>query len=103
MPAQRARFFARSAIPRTVIDRVQALNLKTNFPQDAESRILEDALCLVFLQYQFAGLASRTSADKMVNALRKSWKKMSDQGRKHALGLSFGDREKGLLEQALNG
>src|ERR1051326_2092065 len=39
------------------ICRVQDLNLKKNFPKDPESRLLEDALCLVFLQYQFADLA----------------------------------------------
>src|SRR5439155_8492595 len=36
--------------PEEVITRVQALNLKKNFPQDPESLVLEDALCLVFLE-----------------------------------------------------
>src|SRR5262245_5323463 len=30
-----------------VVEGVQALNLKKNFPRDPESRVLEDALCLV--------------------------------------------------------
>src|SRR2546423_8376446 len=89
--------------PDEMIERVQALNLKKNFPQDAESRILEDALCLIFLEYQLADLASRTPEEKMINALQKSWKKMTAQGREHALRLSFGKREKTLLERALIG
>ena len=40
-----------------MIEKVRDLNLKKNFPADAESRILEDALCLVFLEHQFAALA----------------------------------------------
>src|SRR6476646_81686 len=61
--------------PAETVASVQALNLKKNFPADPESRVLEDALCLVFLQYQFAELAAKTSDEKMINALRKSWNK----------------------------
>ncbi|MSU41217.1 MAG: DUF4202 domain-containing protein, partial [Pedosphaera sp.] len=39
---------------------VQALNLKKNSPADPDSRIIEDALCLVFLQFQLTDLAAKT-------------------------------------------
>ena len=84
-----------------VIERVQALNLKKNFPRDPESRILEDALCLVFLEHQLADLAAKTSEDKVITAVRKSWQKMSPAGQAEALKLPFGPREKALLERAL--
>jgi len=84
-----------------VIARVQALNLKRNFPADADSRVLEDALCLVFLEFQFAALAARTDEDKMVNALRKSWAKMTPKAQAEALKLSFAPKEKALIERAL--
>jgi hypothetical protein len=82
---------------------VQDLNLKKHFPADAETRVLEDALCLVFLQFQFADLAAKTDEDKTVNALQKSWAKMSEAARAEALKLEFGPREKALLQRALNG
>jgi len=84
-----------------VITRVQALNLKKDFPQDPDSRVLEDALCLVFLQYQFAELASRSTDEQMINALRKSWNKMTEQARAEALKLEYGPRERALIEKAL--
>jgi hypothetical protein len=84
------------------IRRVQDLNLKKNFPNDAECRVLEDALCLVFLQFQFADLAAKSDDGKMVNALQKSWQKMTDAARAEALKLEFGPREKALLQRALN-
>lgn len=87
--------------PEEVIARVQALNLKKNFPVDPDSRVLEDALCLVFLEFQFADLAAKTEAEKVVNALQKSWKKMTPAGHAHALKLSYGPRETALLQQAL--
>ena len=85
-----------------IVARVQDLNLKKNFPADPESRVLEDALCLVFLQFQFAELAGKTDAEKVINALRKSWQKMTPAGHDHALKLYYGARERELLERALN-
>ncbi|MCW5552593.1 MAG: DUF4202 domain-containing protein [Verrucomicrobiae bacterium] len=88
--------------PEQVIRRVQELNLKQNFPHDPESRVLEDALCLVFLEHQLADLVLKTSEDKVVNALRKSWQKMTTAARAEALHLPYGPREKRLLELALS-
>jgi hypothetical protein len=86
-----------------VIRRVQDLNLKKNFPDDPEDRVLEDALCLVFLQFQLADLAAKTAEDKTINALRKSWQKMTEAARTEALKLHYDPREKILLERALKG
>ena len=87
--------------PEQIVTRVQALNLKKDFPRDPDVRVLEDALCLVFLQYQLPELAARSEDDKMINALRKSWAKMTGTARAEALKLSFGGRERSLLEVAL--
>ena len=83
------------------IRRVQELNLKKNFPADPECRVLEDALCLVFLEFQFAALAAKSEDEKMINALRKSWEKMTAAGRAEALKLPFGERELKLVQRAL--
>ena len=87
--------------PEAIVAKVQTLNLKKNFPQDPDSRVLEDALCLVFLEFQFAELAAKTVDAKMINALRKSWNKMTPAAREQAMKLSFGPKEKSLLERAL--
>ncbi len=87
--------------PEEVVRRVQDLNLKKHFPGDPEARVLEDALCLVFLQHQLADLAAKTAEDKTLNALQKSWQKMTQAGRAEALKLHYGEREKTLLERAL--
>jgi hypothetical protein len=87
---------------RQTIERVQRLNLKADFPRDPEARVLEDALCLVFLEYQLADLVRKTSDEKVINALRKSWRKMSPAGRAEAWKLSYAPREKALLDRALS-
>jgi Domain of unknown function (DUF4202) len=83
------------------IRRVQDLNLKKHFPNDAETRVLEDALCLVFLEFQYADLAAKMTEDKTINALQKSWAKMTEAARAEALKLNYGDREKALILRAL--
>jgi hypothetical protein len=87
--------------PDSIVARVQELNLKKNFPNDPEGRVLEDALCLVFLEHQLADLAAKTADDKVITALQKSWKKMTPRAHQEALQLTYGAREKALIEQAL--
>lgn len=87
--------------PESVITRVQELNLKKNFPADAECRVLEDALCLVFLEHQLTDFAAKTADDKVITALQKSWKKMTPAAHAEALNLSYGPRETALIEAAL--
>jgi hypothetical protein len=87
--------------PVEVIARVQSLNLKQNFPHDAEGRVLEDALCLVFLEHQFGDLADKSADDKMLNAVQKAWKKMTPTAQALALELSYDPHAQALLEKAL--
>ena len=102
--AQKAGDILREAgYPEDVIRRVQDLNLKKHFPDDPDARVLEDALCLMFLEFQLADLAAKTAADKTINALQKSRAKMTGVARAEALKLNYGEREKALLQRALKG
>jgi hypothetical protein len=65
--------------------------------------VLEDAMCLVFLEHQLASLAAKADDAKMINAIQKSWKKMTPAAHTQALRLGFGPREKSLIERALAG
>lgn len=100
--AQKAGEILRTAgADEALIKKVQDLNLKKNFPADPESRLLEDALCLVFLEFQLGDLARKTSEDKLINAIQKTWKKMSPSAHSHALALPFESKEKQLIQRAL--
>jgi len=87
--------------PGEIMVLVRDLNLKKSFPIDPESRTLEDALCLVFLQFQLGELAAKTEDEKVINALQKSWKKMTPLAHEHALKLDYAPREQELLNRAL--
>jgi len=88
--------------PKETIERVQELNLKKKFPTDPDARTLEDGLCLVFLEQQLGELARKTEEEKVVNALRKSWGKMSEKARKVALELPLSEVDRGLIKKALS-
>jgi CRP-like cAMP-binding protein len=87
--------------PPETITRVQELILKRNFPRDPQARVLEDALCLVFLEHQFAELAEKTPEEKIVQALVKAWNKMTPAARALAADIPHAPRETALLQKAL--
>lgn len=82
------------------IRQVEQVILKKNV-RESETQIIEDALCLVFLETQFAPLRKTESDEKMLEILRKTWRKMGETGRAEALKLKLPDPEKKLLEKAL--
>ena len=77
------------------------MNLKKQFGHDPDCQVLEDALCLVTLQYQLSDLVAKTEPSKMIGILQKTWKKMSKPAREHALALPFSETEKQLIGQAV--
>ena len=83
------------------IEKARSLILRKNLASDAEGQTLEDAACLVFLQFEFPGFSAKTEPDKMVDILRKSWAKMSPAARDHALRLALGPGELELVKKAL--
>ena len=80
------------------IDRVRSINLKKGLGKDAEVQLIEDALCLVFLQEQFDDLAAKTPEEKMARIMKKTWKKMSKRARHMALELKFSEKGAKFLD-----
>lgn len=91
---------ARGAAP-DLIDRVSFLLHKSKLYDDPDTQALEDAACLVFLEFHIAAFAGKTAHDKMVGIVRKTWKKMSDAAHQHALQLNFPAEVQAVLQEAL--
>lgn len=84
------------------IERVSFLLHKKNLHNDPDTRALEDAACLVFLEFYLADFAEKTDQEKMIGIIRKTWSKMSDQGKTHAIKLRLPDSVQVLLQKALD-
>lgn len=88
--------------PDDVVTTVQELNLKKNLKTDPDCQTLEDALCILFLKYQFDHLIENTDEVKMVRILQKTWNKMSPAGQKKAAQLDYSEQAASMLEKALS-
>lgn len=98
-----ARILAGAGYEPGAIARVQQIVRKERLTQDPEVQTLEDGLCLVFLELQLDELTDRLHDDaKMVDVLRKSWRKMSPAGREFALGLPLSAEGRELVRRALD-
>jgi hypothetical protein len=80
---------------------VQHILLKEDLKRDDDVQTMENALCLVFLQFQYEDFISKHDDEMVIRILRKTWKKMSEPGRNAALSLAFNGRAKELLMKAL--
>ncbi|MGE6917521.1 DUF4202 domain-containing protein [Achromobacter kerstersii] len=83
-----------------VIDRVKTIVMKQGIKQDADVQTMENALCLVFLQYQYETFHP-AHAEKIVDILKKSLLKMDAAGHQWALTLPYSPIGMAYIEQAL--
>jgi hypothetical protein len=85
------------------IARVKDLIRKRGLGHDPEVQVLEDALCLVFLETQFAALAGRLDDEKALDITRKTLAKMSPAAIARAGEVDLGEAERVLLARATEG
>lgn len=93
-----------AGIDGAIIEQAQKIILKKQIKVDAEVQVMENALCLVFLQFQFeAFLKKHIELDepKVIHILKKTWTKMSDTGHEAALLLNYSDEALALIQKAL--
>jgi len=82
------------------IDIVKFLLLKKQLHTNPDTQLLEDIICLVFVEYYLDDFASKHEDDKVVDILHKTLKKMSPRAIKEAVGLVKTEKIKSLLEKA---
>jgi hypothetical protein len=99
--AKATALMAEAGYDRAEQDKVKEIILKQKLKLNPDVQTIENALCLVFLEFQFDDLISRQSEEKMIDILRKTWAKMSEPGQTMALTLNYSPAGKALLEKAL--
>lgn len=88
--AQRvAGIMAAQGWPEADRERVAALIRKEGIKRDAEAQTLEDVICLVFIAHEFPAFAAKHPADKVLDIVAKTGRKMSPQGREAARALGL--------------
>jgi hypothetical protein len=97
-----AEILAAAGYDRQLIDQVRRINLKQGLRSDPDVQTMEDALCLSFIEHEFDAFAAKHEDQKLIEILRKTWKKMSRRGHEAALKLQLSPRVRDLLGRALN-
>ena len=87
----------------STIRRVQDLVQKKHLGRDAEVQILEDALCLVFLETQLHDLGAQLDDEKLLGVLRKTLRKMSPDAIQRDGELPLDAAGRALLQRAIAG
>ncbi len=82
-------------------EEVAKLIRKEDLRDNEETQILEDVACLVFLDDQFEAFEKEHDEVKIVDILRKSWGKMSEEGHKLATQIPMSDTGRKLIGKAL--
>lgn len=83
------------------IDRVSFLIEKKLLKKDEETQLLEDVICLVFMEYYLDPFVQKHDREKLKNIILKTWNKMSDKGHEEALKISFSATNLLLIKEAL--
>ena len=83
------------------IDKVGFLLQKKHLKRNAETQILEDVVCLVFLEFYFESFAQKHPEDKTIAILQKTWGKMSQRGQEHATRVPLSKFASALVSKAL--
>ena len=84
------------------IERVRVIVLKRGIKQDPDVQVMENALCLVFLQYQFESFRL-DNEEKIVSIIQKSLLKMDEAGRQQALTVEYSPAGLAVINEALAG
>jgi len=85
-----------------LIDNVKFLLQKKQLKKNEETQLLEDVICLVFLEFYFEMFSEKYSEEKIINIIQKTWVKMSDKGHEFALKLNFSENSLQLIQKALD-
>lgn len=93
----------RNGYDEEAVKKVDDLLNKRRLKTDPDTQTLEDVICLVFLRYYLDDFIEKHRDDevKVVDIIRKTWKKMSEKGHKKALAMSHSEKALEVVGKAL--
>jgi len=105
--AQASEILLQSGYDEDMCTRVGELLQKQKLASDPDVQILEDVICVTFLENEYTDFVEgdKYDDDKLVDIVQKTWKKMTPRGHEAALKLAGQLSERGLrvVERALEG
>ena len=92
---------AKAGYSQEFIDRVSFLIEKKLLKKDEETQLLEDVICLVFLEFYLDPFVQKHDTEKLKNIILKTWNKMSEPGHQEALKINYTEANLQLIKDSL--
>ncbi len=83
------------------IERARTLLRKRGLKTDPDVQLMEDVICLVFLEHYFHDFATKHDKEKLIAIVQKTWKKMTQKAHERALQLDFAPEDLAVIQKAL--
>lgn len=83
------------------IERVRTLLRKRGLKTDRDVQLMEDVICLVFLEHYFHDFAKKHQEQKLIPIVQKTWKKMTERAHEAALQLDYAPEDLAIIQKAL--
>jgi len=83
------------------IERVKTLLRKRGLKTDPDVQLVEDVICLVFLEHYFHDFAQKHEQEKLIPIVQKTWKKMTEKAHQAALRLDYAPQDLAVIQKAL--
>ncbi len=83
------------------VARVQTLLRKRGLKTDPDVQLLEDVICLVFLEHYFHDFAQKHDEEKLIPIVQKTWKKMTAKAHEAAMQLDYAPEDLAVIQAAL--
>ncbi len=84
------------------IGRVRTLLRKRGLKTDPDVQLMEDVICLVFLEHYFHDFAQKHEEEKLISIVQKTWKKMTEKAHEAALQLDYAPEDLAVIQKALH-
>ncbi len=82
------------------IGKVKFLVLKKELFTHADTQLLEDVICLVFIEHYLEAFAAKHEDDKVIDIIQKTLKKMSARAIEATSNISISSKMVGLIQKA---
>ena len=83
------------------IERVKTLLRKRGLKTDPDVQLMEDVICLVFLEHYFHDFAQKHDEEKLIPIVQKTWNKMTEQAHASALRIDYAPEDLAIIRKAL--
>ena len=83
-----------------IIEKVKFLLMKKELQSNSDTKLLEDVICLVFIEFYLEEFAAKHDDEKVIDILQKTIKKMTPKAIDEISSLSLSDKIKLLIQKA---